>query len=253
MENKRPLILVSNDDGVSAKGIHELIRFLRPIADLFVVAPDTARSGNACAITATQPVSYELVSNEQGLTIYSCSGTPVDCIKLALHTLMSRRPDMVVGGINHGDNSGVNVHYSGTMGLTIEGCLKEIPSVGFSLCTHRADADFTALEPYIQHITSIVLQQGLPIRTCLNVNFPVGEIKGIRVCEQAVGQWVHEFEVCPRRGMLNYFWLTGEFVNTEPQNERTDNWALARGYASITPTKVDVTDYEYMERLREIL
>lgn len=136
MENKRPLILISNDDGVMAKGISELIKFLRPLGEIVVMAPDTARSGSGCAITVTQPVHYQLVRKEVGLTVYKCSGTPADCIKLAWNTVLDRKPDLVVGGVNHGDNSATNVHYSGTMGIVIEGCLNGIPSIGFSLCSH---------------------------------------------------------------------------------------------------------------------
>jgi 5'-nucleotidase len=253
MEKKKPLILISNDDGISAKGINELIRFLRPMGELVVMAPGSARSGSGCALSVTQPVCYELVSEEPGVTVYSCSGTPVDCIKLACSTVLDREPDLIAAGINHGDNSGTNVHYSGTMGIVIEGCLKEIPSIGFSLCSHAPDANFRPLEKYVRQIASVVLAYGLPSRTCLNVNFPRGEIKGVKVCEQAVGQWQNEWEPCPRRGTSNHFWLAGEFVNTEPDNEKSDNWALANGYVAITPTTVDVTDYSFIDLLKERL
>ena len=142
MENQRPLILISNDDGIIAKGISELIKFLRPLGEIVVMAPDAPRSGNACALTVTEPIHYQLIRKDVGLTVYKCSGTPADCVKLAFHTVLDRKPDLVVGGINHGDNSSVNVHYSGTMGVVIEGCLKGVPSIGFSLCNHAPDADF---------------------------------------------------------------------------------------------------------------
>lgn len=253
MEKQKPLILISNDDGVSAKGINELIRFLRPLGELIVMAPDSARSGNSCALSVINPVSYQLVSEEPGVKIYSCSGTPVDCIKLACNIVLDRMPDLVVGGINHGDNSGTSVHYSGTMGVAIEGALKGIPAIGFSLCDHSPEADFQPLEKYIQQITSVVMEYGLPGRTCLNVNFPCGEIKGIKVCEQALGQWQNEWEPCLRRGVANHFWLTGEFVNLDPDNEKSDGWALANGFASIVPTIVDMTDYSFIDVLKERL
>lgn len=254
METKRPLILISNDDGVSAKGINELVKFLRPFGDIVVMAPDSARSGSGCALSVTQPVHFQLISQEPGLTIYACSGTPTDCVKLARNTVLERVPDLVVAGINHGDNSGVNVHYSGTMGAVIEGCLNGIPSIGFSLCDHDPDADFEPSRIYVQEIVGMVLEEGLPYRTCLNVNFPRGtEIKGMKVCQQAVGSWQQEWEPCPRRGNSNHFWLTGEFVNTDPGNKKSDHWALSQGYVAITPTTVDMTDYRFIDTLKERL
>lgn len=251
MQEKRPLILVSNDDGVTAKGINKLVDFLRPLGDIVVMAPDGPRSGFGCALTVTEPVHYRQVHSEPGLTVYACSGTPTVCIKLARSIVLDREPDLVVGGINHGDNSGVNVHYSGTMGVAIEGCLNGIPSIGYSLCSHDCDADFEPLRPYVQQITRMVIDKGLPNLVCLNVNFPdVPHIKGMKVCEQAVGRWMREWEPCPRHHDNNYYWLTGEFVNTEPENDKTDNRALADGYAAITPTKLDVTAYDFMSELR---
>ena len=194
MENEKPLILVSNDDGVMAKGINELVKFLRPLGDIVVMAPDAPRSGSGCALTVTQPVHYQLVKKEVGLTVYKCSGTPTDCIKLARNTVLDRTPDLVVGGINHGDNSATNVHYSGTMGVVFEGCLNGIPSIGFSLCNHAPDADFEATGPYIRSIAAMVLEKGLPPLTCLNVNFPdTTDIKGIKICEQEKRSVMDEF------------------------------------------------------------
>ena len=252
MENKRPLILVSNDDGIMAKGISELVKFLRTLGEIVVMAPDAPRSGSASALTVTQPVHYKLVKQEVGVTVYKCSGTPTDCIKLAWNTVLDRKPDLVVGGINHGDNSATNVHYSGTMGVVIEGCLNGVPSIGFSLCNHDMGADFEAVGPYIRKIAAMVLEKGLPPLTCLNVNFPdTPDIKGIKVCEQAKGCWTNEWEVCPRQNDRNYFWLTGEFVDHEPENEKNDHWALANGYVAITPTKVDLTAYDFIDELNQ--
>ena len=250
MGKERPLILLSNDDGVEAKGLHELIKTLRPIADLIVVAPDGPRSGASGAITSEYPLRCRPVRQEPGLIIYKCTGTPVDCVKLALHNFVPRRPDMVIGGINHGDNSSVNVHYSGTMGVVIEGCLKQIPSVGFSLCDHSADADFSAALPYVGRITEEVLQNGLPAGTCLNVNIPLGkQLNGVRICRQTAGVWTNEFDTVanPRGGEC--YWLTGVYQNHEPEAEDTDHWALEHGYVAITPTRIDVTDYGIMDKL----
>ena len=207
MENQRPLILVSNDDGVIAKGISELVKFLRPLGEIVVMAPDAPRSGSASALTVTEP--------------------------------------------NHGDNSAVNVHYSGTMGVVIEGCLKGVPSIGFSLCCHDPNPDFEPSGPYIREIARQVLEKGLPPLTCLNVNFPnVQELKGVKVCEQSKGQWTNEWENFAHRGDTHYYWLTGEFQNTDSDNEKNDHWALDNGYVAITPTKVDVTAYELIDELQ---
>lgn len=244
------MLLLSNDDGVNAKGINELIGTLRPLGELVVMAPDGPRSGASGAITSEHPLRYKLVRKEPGLTVYQCNGTPVDCVKLALHEVMPRTPDLVIGGINHGDNSSVNVHYSGTMGVVIEGCLKGIPSVGFSLCNHAADADFSAVLPVARNIAHEVLQRGLPYGICLNVNFPdTAAFKGVKFCRQTNGVWINEFQKAdhPRGG--NYFWLTGDYKNLEPGAEGTDHWALDNGYVAITPTQVDVTAYSFIDTL----
>lgn len=251
MENQRPLILVSNDDGIMAKGISELIKAIRPLAEIVVMAPDSPRSGCSSALTVTQPVHYRLVRKDVGLTVYKCSGTPADCVKLAFNTVLERTPDLVLGGINHGDNSATNVHYSGTMGVVIEGCLKGVPSIGFSLCDHDSGANFDAALPYIRKIVAMVLEVGLPPLTCLNVNFPnTQELKGVKVCEQSKGGWTSEWQACPRVNDPNYFWLTGEFTDDELENEKNDHWALANGYVAITPTTVDVTAYGFMDELK---
>ncbi len=251
MENRRPLILVSNDDGIMAKGISELVKFLRPLGEIVVMAPDSPRSGSGCALTVNSPVHYQLVRKDVGLTIYKCTGTPTDCVKLALNEVLDRTPDLVVGGINHGDNSSINVHYSGTMGVVIEGCLKGIPSVGFSLCDHEPDANFDLLGVYVRKIAAMILQKGLPALTCLNVNFPNTDVlKGIKVCEQAKGYWENEWAACPRLNDNNYFWLTGSFIDQDIDNERSDHWALDNGYVAITPITVDVTAYEFIDQLK---
>lgn len=251
MENQRPLILISNDDGVISKGISELIKFLRPLGEIVVMAPDAPRSGTGCALTVTEPIHYQLVRKDVGLTVYKCSGTPTDCVKLALHTVLDRKPDLVVGGVNHGDNSATNVHYSGTMGVVIEGCLKGIPSIGFSLCSHEPNASFEAAGPYVRAIARQVLDKGLPPLTCLNVNFPDSkDLKGVRICQQAKGEWTNEWENFAHRGDSHYYWLTGEFIDSDAENEENDHWALANGYVAITPTTVDVTAYGFMDELK---
>lgn len=253
MKGGKPLILISNDDGFEAKGIRELVRFLRPLGHLVVMAPDGPRSGMACSITSDRPVVYHQLAEEYGLSVYKCSGTPVDCVKLASSEVLHRQPDLIVGGINHGDNSAINVHYSGTMGVVIEGCLRGIPSVGFSLCNHAADADFSPLEEPVCRIVSCVLQGGLPEGVCLNVNFPLAaSFKGIRICRQARGRWVNEWEKRqrpPHGG--DYFWLTGNFVGDGAAEEGTDRWALREGYVAVTPISVDMTAHAALDRLKE--
>jgi len=251
MNNERPLILISNDDGITSKGISELIKFLRPLGEIVVMAPDAPRSGSAGALTVTEPIYYKLLRKEVGVSVYKCSGTPVDCVKLAFHTILDRKPDLVVGGINHGDNSAVNVHYSGTMGIVIEGCLKGIPSIGFSLCSHEPNADFDASGPYVREIARQVLDKGLPSLTCLNVNIPdEKELKGIKICEQAKGLWGNEWENFAHRGDAHYFWLTGDFNASDEKNEKDDHWALANGWVAVTPVTVDVTAYHFIDELK---
>lgn len=249
MNENRPLILISNDDGFTSKGISELIKALRPLGEIVVMAPDSARSGFSCALSANNPIHYELVYRGVGVSVYKCSGTPADCVKLAMHTVLTRKPDLVVGGINHGDNSAVNVHYSGTMGVVIEGALKGIPAIGYSITTHDADPDFEPSREYIRQIARLVLEKGLPHLTCLNVNFPEGELKGIRICEQSKGQWVKEWENFTHKGDSKYYWLTGNFEESEPDNEKSDHWALNNGYMAITPVTVDVTAYNLIDEL----
>ena len=250
--DRRPLILISNDDGYQAKGLNVLIDLLHPIANIVVVAPDGARSGASSAIVSEVPLRYQKVKEEYGLEVYKCNGMPVDCIKLALYTLVPRIPDLIIGGINHGDNSSVNVHYSGTMGVAKEGCIKGIPSVGLSLCNHDWDADFTQTLPVIRKIVEETLYRGLPYGVCLNVNFPnVAEYKGVKVCRQTRGDWSEEFECCnhPRGG--KYYWLVGSYNNMEPEATDTDKWALDNGYVAVVPTQIDMTAYGMLVEMKD--
>ena len=257
--NERPLILISNDDGFEAKGINQLINMLAPLGDLLVCAPDGPRSGYSCAFSATTPLLLTRRWQRPGIDVWSSNGTPVDCVKLALARLVSRQPDMVIGGINHGDNGSVNSHYSGTMGVVMEGCMKYIPSVAFSLCDHSNDADFEPLRPYIVDITKRVLKEGLPKGVCLNVNFPVIEergerrekrYKGVRVCRMAQGSWLNEVTTCHHPRGYDYHWMVGHYRNDEPEATDTDNWALSNGYVAITPTTFDVTAYEALQQIK---
>ena len=253
MEIKRPLLLISNDDGYQAKGIRQLVEMISEYGDIIVCAPDSARSGFSCAFSATTPLRLTLQEKYQGVEIWSCNGTPVDCVKMALAELCPRTPDMVIGGINHGDNASVNAHYSGTMGVTLEGCMKYIPSVAFSLCDYRADADFAPLCPYIREITRRILTEGLPKGVCLNVNFPLtddGVYQGVRVCRMASGTWYNEVTKVHHPRGYDYWWMVGHYRNDEPEAEDTDNWALSHGYVAITPTQIDITAYQAIDLIK---
>jgi 5'-nucleotidase len=250
----KPLILVTNDDGYRAKGITALIEAVKPFGNLIVVAPSEAHSGMSHAITVKVPLRLEKLEEKEGLSIYICSGTPVDCVKIAMNQLLKTKPTLLVSGINHGANSSSSVVYSGTMAAAIEGCLYEVPSIGFSLLDFSKDADFTPAIPAVRKIVDNVLTNGIVSGTCLNVNIPnvpEKEIKGIRVCRQNKGVWREEFDKRTDPNNREYYWLTGEFYNLEPEAEDTDEWALHHKYISIVPVQTDLTSYESMEKLKQ--
>ena len=220
--SSRPLILISNDDGYHAKGINCLIEWVRDFGDVIVCAPERARSGFACAFSATTPLMLKLRRKQDGVEVWSCNGTPVDCVKMALAELCPRKPDLVIGGINHGDNASVNIHYSGTMGITLEGCMKYIPSVAFSLCDYRDDADFEPMRPYVCQMVQRVLKEGLPMGVCLNINFPLGaQFKGIKVCRMAKGTWGNEVTRCHHPRGYDYWWMVGTYTNETQKIQTT--------------------------------
>lgn len=257
MEKQRPLILISNDDGYEARGINELVRMVRDYGDIVVCAPDGPRSGMSCAFTAGEPLYLVPRREEPGLAVWSCNGTPVDCVKMALSELCPRQPDLVIGGINHGDNASVNTHYSGTMGVAQEGCMKYIPSIAFSLCDTNYAVDFNPVVSYVQAIIQRVLREGLPQGVCLNVNFPKlgegmpaaadGGYRGVRICRMSKGTWYNETQKCHHPRGYDYWWMVGHYRNDEPLADDTDRWALANGYVSVVPTRIDITDYESID------
>lgn len=250
----KPLILVTNDDGINAKGIQVLIECMQELGDVIVCAPDGPRSAQSSALTVTMPIRVKKTVEEDGLTVFVCSGTPADCVKLALNQLVPRKPDLLVSGINHGTNSSISVIYSGTMGAAIEGCLNNIPSIGYSLYSFDPRADFTQTIPFTKQIASNILKTSLPANICLNVNFPEPHhpIKGVRICRQSEGYWLEEFDKRVDPMGKSYYWLSGEFVNSEKQNDETDEWALENAYVSVVPTKVDMTAYEYINDLKRL-
>lgn len=247
------LILVTNDDGVGAKGIRTLARLMTRLGEVYVVAPSSARSGAGCSVTFTQAVELKQLEDADGAHFYSCSGTPVDCVKLGCEHVVPRQPDLIVSGINHGDNSSTSLHYSGTMGAVLEACMKGIPGIGYSLRTFNPDADFTPYEESIVQIAAHTLTNGLAPGICLNVNYPeVPKLKGTKVARMGKGMWSAEWVSACHPYRNNLFWLTGHFDNMEPEAEDTDTWALDHGYASVVPTKLDVTAYECMVGLQEL-
>jgi 5'-nucleotidase len=248
---KKPLILITNDDGADANGINILTSLMMQIGDVVVVAPDGPRSAQSNALTVTHPIRFTKIEEKEGLIRYSSTGTPTDCVKLALNEIVERKPDLLVSGINHGSNAAINVIYSGTMGAVLEGCENGILSIGFSLCDHAFGADFSVFEPFILQITKQALKSGLPHGTCLNVNAPMGEIAGIKVARQCDGRWTKEFAKRLDPQGRNYFWLTGHFENHEPEAEDTDEWALAQGFISIVPVKIDMTAYQAMAEIEK--
>ena len=254
---KRPLILVTNDDGISAPGIRNLIRIMNDFGDVVVVAPDAPQSGMGHAITIEATLRCDKVIIDDGpQKEYSCSGTPVDCVKLAVNKLLDRKPTLCVSGINHGSNSSINVIYSGTMSAAVEGSLEGIPSIGFSLLDYAHNADFSEAEIYIRKVTKSVLKNGMDRGVCLNVNLPKivdgKPIKGIKVCRQANANWEEEFDERIDPKGRTYYWLTGKFVNYDKGTD-TDEWALANHFVSVVPVQFDVTAYPTISSLNKML
>lgn len=247
----KPLILVTNDDGVQAKGINELMNALTDLGEVIVIAPDGPRSGMSSAISSLNPIRISLVKEQKNLTVYSCTGTPVDCIKLGINEILERKPDLVVTGINHGSNSAVCVIYSGTIGAALEGCIFGVPSLGVSLTSHDPDADFTQAVKYGKAVARNVLKSGLPKGICLNLNIPaIPDVKGLKVCVQTKGYWAKEFQKHTDPTGKTVYWLTGEFLNEDPDNPATDEWALKQGYASLVPIQVDMTAYPFLKGIK---
>ncbi len=258
-----PLILITNDDGYQAAGIQALTRAVASLGEVYVVAPDGPRSGAACAITATVPVTYREIHAHPdypaGVHLFACSGTPVDCVKLAWDNILSRTPDLLLSGINHGDNASISVHYSGTMGAVFEGCMKDIPSIGLSLYLQRGQRyeDHPVCAAALDAIAKLcqrVIAEGLPQDVCLNINFPVANsFRGWQVCRQARGRWTAEWATATNPHGLNAYWLTGKFTDLEPEATDTDFSALRAGYASIVPTTIDMTAHRFIEELSSLV
>lgn len=249
---KKPLILVTNDDGITAPGIRALISVMKEIGEVVVVAPDSPQSATGHAITINSTLFINKIDIDPEIeTEYSCSGTPVDCVKFAVNEILKRKPDLCVSGINHGSNSSINVIYSGTMSAAVEAGIEGIPAIGFSLLDYNWNADFEPIKASIKKITLEVLENGLPEGVILNVNFPKlkeKDIKGIKVCRQAKAMWQERFDKRQTPHGRDYYWLTGEFINMD-NGEDTDEWALEHGYISVVPVQFDLTAHHAMQTL----
>ena len=248
-KRQRPLILVTNDDGITAPGMRALIAVAEELGDVIVVAPDSPQSGKGHAIT----VNNTLYINKISETEYSCSGTPVDCVKIAVHEIFKKKPDLCVSGINHGSNSSINVIYSGTMSAAVEAGIEGIPAIGFSLSDFGWNADFEPTKAYVRQIIETVLENKLPEGVVLNVNFPKtegGEYNGIKICRQANARWIERFDKRQTPYGKDYYWLTGEFINYD-KGEDTDEWALNNGYVSVVPVQFDLTAHHAIQTLNQ--
>jgi 5'-nucleotidase len=252
-KKEQPIILITNDDGITAPGIKNLIEAAKPLGKVVVVAPDKAQSGMGHAITIGTPLRMDKVDMFGDVEAWQTSGTPVDCVKLAVDKILHRKPDLCISGINHGANHSINVIYSGTMSAAMEASIESIPSIGFSLLDYRFDADFTAATYYANKIIKTVLSNKLDKHLLLNVNIPSlpkKEIKGIKVCKQAYAKYKEEFDERIDPHGKKYYWLTGEFINFD-KAEDTDVWALQNNYVSVVPVQFDLTNYTLKKLLEK--
>ncbi len=256
IEKDDKLILVTNDDGLYAGGLKTLLEVMEEFGKVVLISTLESMSGMSQALTVKTPLRVKLLEENDKHRIYACNGTPTDSVKLAINQLLEREPDWVVSGINHGSNASVSVLYSGTMAAAIEGCLYGINSVGFSLNNFSPTADFSVCKKYIRIVMKKIAAEPLPKGICLNVNIPAAkknEIKGIRVCRQSKGNWKEEFEKRKDPMGKTYYWLTGVFLNHEPDSVDTDEWAIANNFVSVVPVTVDMTAHGYIGKLKVLL
>lgn len=249
----KPVILITNDDGISAPGIRALYESVKDLGKIIIVAPDKPQSGMGHAITIGQPLRLQPVELFPEIDAYACSGTPVDCVKLAVDKILHRKPDLCLSGINHGPNHSINVIYSGTMSAAMEAAIENIPAVGFSLMSYKHDADFSAAQYYTRLVTEKMLKDKMSKHILLNVNIPdspLSDIKGYKICKQAYAKYKEKFIERKDPSGRKYYWLTGEFLNFDNARD-SDVWALANNYVSIVPVEFDLTDYGVKKRLEQ--
>lgn len=253
---EEPVILITNDDGITAPGIAALVDAVKDLGKIVVIAPDKAQSGMGHAITIGSPLRMVRVNNyfDEKVEAYSCSGTPVDCVKLAVDKILHRRPDICLSGVNHGANHSINVIYSGTMSAALEAAIESIPSVGFSLLDYSLEADFSGPKKYARLIVQEILsKKAINKHLCLNVNFPavnVSDLKGLKICRQAYAKYEEDFDERLDPHGRKYYWLTGEFVNFDKGRD-TDVWALNHNFVSVVPVQFDLTDYKLKDKLEK--
>jgi 5'-nucleotidase len=252
------LIFISNDDGVAAAGINQLAEMARKFGDVFIVAPDSGRSGASMSISSHSPVRNTFIKHEEGsdtrgsLTVWSCTGTPNDCTKMAFEKLLPRRPDLVLGGINHGDNCAVNAHYSGTMSIALEGCIKQVPSIAFSSGKSAKDADFSYMEKEVEKLIKMALKKGFPLGVCLNVNVPdIEKTKGMKICKMGLGEWHEEWQERDHPWGGKYYWIAGYYAPYDINDEESDTWAYENGYVAVTPLQLDMTAYSFLKQFEK--
>lgn len=245
-------ILITNDDGLHASGIRVLAEMAKKFGDVVIVVPDGPRSAQSMALTIMTPVSVKPLHTEDNVEWWVCSGTPADCVKLACSQLMDEQPGIILSGINHGSNASVNVLYSGTIGAALEGTMHDIPSIGFSICDHSMDVDMSFCLPLFEKVLAGVIKHGLPKGVCLNVNAPIGPVNGLRVCRQASGRWANDFTKDNAPRPWNYYWMVGDFFNTE-QDEEADSASLEKGYVTIVPIQIDMTAHFALEYCKKLL
>ena len=256
-KSKRPLILISNDDGYHYNGIHTLIKVAQRYGDVFVAAPAVHQSGKSSAISLDRPVRAHIMEQREGFTAVEVTGTPADCVKLAISQLMcERRPDLVLAGINHGYNMGISTLYSGTMACVYEGIMHGVPSVAFSYGVFTRDADTSPCEPLVEQVLQRVLKNGLPQDVCLNVNIPPmneAPVKGLKVTISDLGRWINEWEKRSHPHGGDYYWMTGDYEMRDENDDTTDMYWLHRGYATVTPCHIDQTDHASMGAISDLL
>ncbi|MEM6831343.1 MAG: 5'/3'-nucleotidase SurE [Bacteroidota bacterium] len=249
-----PLILVTNDDGITSRGIRKLVELVATVGEVVVLAPDSPQSGMGHAITVGDPLRIRRNDIFGDIVAYECTGTPADCVKLAKHHVFKdRKIDLVVSGVNHGSNSSISILYSGTMSAAIEAAIENVPAIGFSLCDFNPDADMSHIDEYVLKVVHETLEKGIPEGVALNVNFPPiqnEKIKGIKVCRQANANWEEQFDERKDPYGRNYFWMVGNFVSRD-RGEDNDESALANNYVSIVPSQFDLTAYNAIRQLNE--